>query len=146
MSADDFDFETYPEPELPNTIPDTNTDANKGDIEGHIACAFSFLCPQRYSKLEPVPVIEGYHPSIRHCTECDRDVHLVWSQAMYDKSAKQGHCVAVLTKHPRDLDPDLDLIRKAENTGRMLLGAVRPPEPEPDYEAETGHLDIVNMD
>ena len=129
VSADDSDLETDP----------GFTVSNKVGTEGHIACAFSFRCPQSWSKL-----MNTHNPSVRHCTECDRDVHLVWSQAMYDECAKQGHCVAVLTKG-RSERPDAADIREAEDTGQVLAGQIVVPEPEVDYEAETGDLDIANM-
>ena len=90
--------------------------------EGHLACTFSFTCPQRWSRLTPTD-----EPTRRHCTECDKDVHLVWTQELYDEAAEQGRCVAVIVRagtgsyvaHQSPPESDARKIR---------MGKVAPPQ------------------
>ena len=60
------------------------------NAEAHIACAFSFQCPQRWDRLTPTN-----QPTVRHCTTCDRDVQLALTEADFRRYQEQGACVAV---------------------------------------------------
>jgi hypothetical protein len=63
--------------------------ANWND-EAHIACQFSFRCPQTWGRLTLTE-----NPGIWHCSECGRDVHLALTQADFRRYGEEGHCVAV---------------------------------------------------
>ena len=58
--------------------------------EATIACEFAFKCPKTWGQLTPTEA-EG----IRHCSECDRDVHLALTEEDFRRHADGGHCVAV---------------------------------------------------
>lgn len=64
--------------------------------EARISCEFSFKCPKTWERLSPTDIA-----SIRHCSECDRDVHLALTEEDFRRHANGGHCVAV-----RVLTPD----------------------------------------
>ena len=55
-----------------------------------IECEFAFKCPKTWDRLAP-----SIDAGIRHCSECDRDVHLALTQEDLRKHADKGHCVAV---------------------------------------------------
>jgi len=58
--------------------------------DARIECQLSFKCPRTWGKLTPTET-EG----IRHCSECDRDVHLALTEINFRRHADDGHCVAV---------------------------------------------------
>jgi hypothetical protein len=58
--------------------------------EARIACHFSFRCPQTWDRLTPTA-----DAAIRHCSECERDVHLALTQADFRRYSEDGQCVAV---------------------------------------------------
>ena len=58
--------------------------------EARISCEFAFKCPKVWNRLAPT---DNAH--IRHCSACDRDVHLALSQEDFRRSAEKGLCVAV---------------------------------------------------
>ena len=60
-----------------------------------IRCEFAFKCPQVWDRLEPTAV-----DTIRHCLECDRNVHLAVTQAEFRRAADEGLCVAVRVVSP----------------------------------------------
>ena len=60
------------------------------DEEAKITCEFRFKCPKVWHLLQPTQQ-EG----IRHCPECDREVHLAPTEEEFRWHAAQGHCVAV---------------------------------------------------
>lgn len=66
--------------------------------EATIACEFAFKCPKQWDRLLPTAV-----DGVRHCPECDRDVHLALTEEDFRRHADGGHCVAV-----RVLQPELD--------------------------------------
>lgn len=55
-----------------------------------IACSFKFKCPRSWALLQETAI-----PTVRHCSACERDVHLVESDADLQAHAAAGHCVAV---------------------------------------------------
>lgn len=63
--------------------------ANWND-EARIACQFSFRCPQTWERLALTK-----NPSIRDCSECERDVHLALTEEDFRRHGQEGHCVAV---------------------------------------------------
>ena len=58
--------------------------------EARISCDFSFQCPKMWEGLSSTD-----NPSIRHCSECDRDVHLALTEEDFRRNVDEGHCVAV---------------------------------------------------
>lgn len=58
--------------------------------EARISCKFSFKCPKTWAQLSPTDTA-----SIRHCSACDRDVHLALTEEDFRGYADAGHCVAV---------------------------------------------------
>lgn len=58
--------------------------------EGRIRCRFEFTCPQFWSRLQPTD-----KDDVRHCAECDREVHLALSEEAFRRHSKEGRCVAV---------------------------------------------------
>lgn len=66
--------------------------------EARIACEFAFKCPKQWDRLVSTAT-EG----IRHCPECDRDVHLALTEEDFRRHADGGHCVAVRVLRP---EPD----------------------------------------
>ena len=63
--------------------------------EAKISCAFRFKCPKVWDNLRPTQQ-EG----IRHCPECNRDVHLALTEEDFRRHADEGQCVAVRVLHP----------------------------------------------
>lgn len=55
-----------------------------------ISCSFSFQCPKTWECLSPTD-----NAGIRHCQECNRDVHLALSEEDFRRHAEGGYCVAV---------------------------------------------------
>ncbi len=67
--------------------------ANKKEVwnqESVIACQFSFRRPKLWSLLSPTET-----GGLRHCPECDRDVHLALTEEEFRRHASEGVCVAV---------------------------------------------------
>jgi hypothetical protein len=58
-----------------------------------IACEFAFKCPKTWDRLALTA-----DANIRHCSECDRDVHLALTQEDLRRHADKGHCVAVVAE------------------------------------------------
>ena len=58
--------------------------------EAIIDCHLAFRCPRTWAQLTPTKV-EG----IRHCAECDRDVHLALTAEDFRRHGEEGQCVAV---------------------------------------------------
>lgn len=63
--------------------------------EARISCEFTFKCPKVWSRLQPTSV-EG----VRHCQECQREVHLALTEDDFKRHAEGGHCVAVRVVPP----------------------------------------------
>ena len=57
--------------------------------EDIIKCHFSFQCPRTWGQLTPTNT-----ESIRHCSECERDVHIALTEEDFRHHAEEGHCVA----------------------------------------------------
>ena len=66
-----------------------------GNEKARISCRFSFKCPRSWDRLQPTAE-EG----VRHCHECDRDVHLALSDADVRRFSEQGRCIAVPVAQP----------------------------------------------
>ncbi len=70
--------------------------------EARIDCHFLFKCPQRWDRLQPTA-----EERVRHCTECDRDVHLALTEEEFIRHREADHCIAVPVLWPeRQVDPD----------------------------------------
>lgn len=70
--------------------------------ETKIQCRFELICPQQWSKLQPTE-----QDDMRHCAECNRDVHLALSETDMRRHSEQGRCIAVPVAQPKeDADPD----------------------------------------
>lgn len=68
----------------------TNDDSPAWNEEARITCQFRFKCPQVWDRLQPTQV-EG----VRHCLECQRDVHLALTEEAFRLHSEQGRCIAV---------------------------------------------------
>lgn len=68
----------------------TNDDSPAWNEEARITCQFRFKCPQVWNRLQPTQV-----ESVRHCTECQRDVHLALTEEDFRKHSEEGRCIAV---------------------------------------------------
>jgi len=55
--------------------------------EARISCRFSFKCPRLWGRLQPT-ADEG----VRHCPECDRDVHLALTEENFRQHSEEGRC------------------------------------------------------
>ena len=55
-----------------------------------ISCEFVSQCPRTWEQFASTD-----HPNIRHCSSCDREVHLVTTEEDFRRHAGGGHCVAV---------------------------------------------------
>jgi len=64
--------------------------------EARIRCRFSFKCPRLWDRLQPTAE-EG----VRHCHECDRDIHLALSEAAVRRFSEEGRCIAVPVSRER---------------------------------------------
>ncbi len=64
--------------------------------EARIACHFLFKCPQKWDRLQPTAE-EG----VRHCHECDRDVHLVLTEEEFRQYSEDDRCITVLVSRER---------------------------------------------
>ena len=69
---------------------DRHEESSMWNEEARISCQFAFKCPKVWDRLSPT---DDAH--IRHCTACDRDVHLALSEEDFRRSAEEGLCVAV---------------------------------------------------
>lgn len=69
----------------------------------NISCRFRFKCPQLWDRLLQTDV-EG----IRHCPECERDVHLALTEEDFRRHSEEGRCVAVrVLQSDRQAAPDM---------------------------------------
>ena len=50
---------------------------------------FEFQCPQRWEFLESLDT-----PGVKHCSECDRNVHKATNKAQLLQFGKEGKCAA----------------------------------------------------
>lgn len=73
---------------------------------------FEFQCQQRWDLLSPTA-----DPGVRHCEECQRDVHYCHSSQDAFRLALAGKCVAI---DSRLVWLPLHLVRRAQQTGRTL--------------------------
>jgi uncharacterized protein (TIGR02996 family) len=81
---------------------------------------FAYRCPQRWDTLQPTQ-----DAAVRHCPECQRDVHYCRSGQEAHRLADVGECVAIDSRLAR---LPLGLLRSALEAGR-LLGKVAPHVP-----------------
>ena len=82
--------------------------------EARIGCRFHFKCPQLWSRLQPTPA-----ESVRHCPECDRDVHLALTEGDVRIHSDEGRCIAAsVMRDDRHDEPEVPL---------YLLGLAMPP-------------------
>lgn len=64
--------------------------------EARISCRFSFKCPRLWGRLQPT-ADEG----VRHCPECDRDVHLALTEEDFRRHSEEVWCIAVPVSRER---------------------------------------------
>ncbi len=69
---------------------DDNCHPGAWNEESRISCDFSFQCPKTWERLSPTD-----HAGIRHCSECNRDVHLALTEEVFRQHASEGLYVAV---------------------------------------------------
>ncbi len=69
-----------------------------------ISCEFVFKCPRTWERLAPTE-----QANIRHCSECNRDVHLVLSEEDFRRHGKEGHCMAVKVLVKGEDEPGLSV-------------------------------------
>ncbi len=69
--------------------------------EAKIRCAFRFKCPKVWDNLQPT-----HQDGIRHCPECDRDVHSALTEEEFRRHADEGQCVAVRVLQARGPEED----------------------------------------
>jgi hypothetical protein len=74
------------------------------NAEAHIACAFSFQCPQVWDRLQCTG-----DPLVRHCLICDKAVHLAITEEDFEKYRGKGICVAVPIIHHQNENQTLFL-------------------------------------
>jgi len=67
-----------------------NCQSGAWNEEVRIACDFSFQCSKTWEYLSPTD-----NAGIRHCQECNRDVHLALTEEDFRRYAEGGYCVAV---------------------------------------------------
>ena len=65
--------------------------------EVRIICQFAFKCPRRWTRLTPT-----HDTGIRHCSECERDVHLALTEEHFRQAAEEGRCLAVRVLTTKD--------------------------------------------
>lgn len=58
--------------------------------EVRISCLFRFKCPQTWDRLQLTDREE-----VRHCPECERDVHLALSEEDFRRHSDEGRSIAV---------------------------------------------------
>jgi hypothetical protein len=63
---------------------------NNRNSDKSISCEFAFKCPLRWSQFTPTE-----QENVRHCSECNRNVHLALSQEELNHLAVDDQCVAV---------------------------------------------------
>jgi hypothetical protein len=69
---------------------DESEESENWNDEARIACQFAFRCPQTWDRLTPTG-----DAGIRHCSECERDVHLALTETDFRRYGDEGQCVAV---------------------------------------------------
>lgn len=97
----------------------TNNDSSPWNDQARIACSFKFKCPKLWHLLQPTAV-EG----VRHCPECDRDVHLALTEDEFRRHSEQGLCIAVPVLRPgRQGEPDFPayVLGRAESPYNAFL-------------------------
>ena len=109
MGSENFEDEEHTDPAL---YPPT--------VEAHLACALSFSCPQRWSALTRIA-----EANQRHCSECDRDVHLVWNQELFEQAARDGLCAAIVRNQSGDQWPSES---PEERESPSQMGELRAPQ------------------
>jgi uncharacterized protein (TIGR02996 family) len=78
---------------------------------------FEYACPQRWDNLRLTE-----DPAIRHCAECDRNVHYCENPREAENLADAGECVAIDSRRARI---PLQTLRTIRGT-RRLLGRLAP--------------------
>lgn len=69
---------------------DQSGESRTWNEEARISCQFAVKCPKSWARLTPTE-----DAAIRHCPECERDVHLALTEKDFRRSAEEGQCVAV---------------------------------------------------
>lgn len=90
-------------------------------------CHFTFKCPLEWEKLELIPD----KPNIRHCSSCNKNVHLTSDEQILVLSIFSEYCVAVpigLIHQMPTLDADIAEFNLRDPKNRThILGAIYPP-------------------
>jgi hypothetical protein len=140
---------TSNEPEGPTVGSDVGSDVAE--------VRFEFECPRTWDTLAPTAA-----PSIRHCDDCDKPVHLSRDVKEANKHARLGRCVAVptMTASPRRswrrraADRLATMLRTALARVAHVLGrrtahrvpAPPPPPPPIPFPMKTGTLRLFGDD
>lgn len=90
---------------------------------------FEYRCPQRWDTLLPTD-----DAAVRHCPQCERNVHYCRSVRDARRLADAGECVAIDSRLTRI---SLERLRTARPAGR-LLGKIAPTAPRRIPLAERG--------
>lgn len=72
------------------TMPDDDSRPLEWDDAARISCEFAFKCPRLWERLTPTE-----NGNVRHCSACDRDVHLALTEEDFRQHADAGRCVAI---------------------------------------------------
>lgn len=87
-------------------------------------CHFTFKCPIEWEKLELIPD----KSNIRHCSSCNKNVHLTTEEHMLVLSIFSEYCVAVpieLIRQMPTLDADIAEFNLRDPKNRThLIGAI----------------------
>lgn len=85
-----------------------------------ISCEILFKCPKQRDRLQPTAVA-----GVRHCSACDRDVHLALTEENFRRHTDDRYCVAVRVLRPVR---SLDALKKyvGGNVGVAHNGHLRP--------------------
>ena len=57
-------------------------------------CKFKFTCNKSWDEFKQTSI-----ENIRHCGECNKDVHLVLTHKEFDSAIQNNYCIAVKNKH-----------------------------------------------
>jgi hypothetical protein len=136
----------------------TFNESDRPELGGDAAgLRFEFECPRMWDTLAPTA-----EPSVRHCDDCDKPVHLSRDVQEATEHARRGRCVAVptMTASPRrswwrrSTDRLATMFRTvlarvADVVGRGTAhraSAPPPPPPPPPFPMKTGTLRLFGDD
>ncbi len=83
----------------------TMGDSPAWNEEARISCRFKLKCPKVWRLLQPTE-----REGVRHCSECDRDVHLALTEENFRQHSDEGRCIAVpVLQNSPEGDPDMPI-------------------------------------